>query len=199
MNNFSDLEFIERLKSRDHEAVTKVVEAYSDHLYKAALGMGFAKEEAKEVTHATWATFFEAIERFEGRSHIRTYLFGILYNKAKEQWRGDKKFSGPDPMDELFEQRFEESFDRSGHWQEPPRNPLKYAEDGEIAEIIERCLKALPALQRMAFTMKVILEENNEDICHKLGITNTNLRQLLFRGKGRLKTCIDGIYGNDEL
>lgn len=188
--NFSDPMFLGLLQRQDHEAITKIVEAYSTHIFNAALGMGFAPDQAKEVCHATWATFFEAISRFEGRSHVRTFLFGILYNKAMEHRRTSKKFESADPIEDYFDQ----CFDDTEHWVEAPNDPSRYSENRELLEIIEKCIEHLPLQQRAVFTMKEVLGEDPETICNELGISSTNLRQLLFRGKGRLKKCIDGAY-----
>jgi RNA polymerase sigma-70 factor (ECF subfamily) len=188
--NFSDPTFLVLLQKQDHDAITKIVEAYSTHLFNACLGMGFAPDQAKEVCHATWATFFEAVSRFEGRSHVRTFLFGILYNKAMEHRRASKKFENADPIEDHFDQ----CFDDTEHWIQRPSDPHRYSEDKEIMEIIEKCLEHLPFQQRIVFTMKEIMGEDTESICNELAISSTNLRQLLFRGKGRLKKCIDGAY-----
>lgn len=187
---FSDPQFLNLLQKQDHEAITKIVEAYSTHLFNAALGMGFAPDQAKEVCHAAWATFFEAVSRFEGRSHIRTFLFGILYNKAMEHRRASKKFESADPIEDYFDQ----CFDETEHWISAPQDPHRYSEDKEIMNIIERCLEHLPFQQRAVFMMKEVMGEEPEAICNELSISSTNLRQLLFRGKGRLKKCIDGAY-----
>lgn len=188
--SFSDPLFVKLLQGQDHEAVTKIVMAYSDHIFKACLGMGFASDQAREICHATWATFFEVLSRFEGRSHIRTFLFGILYNKVMEHRRASKKFEAHDPIDLEFDQ----SFDETGHWLVAPEDPSRYSEGREIMEIIEKCLEHLPEQQRVVFTLKEMMGEESEDICNELGISTTNLRQLLFRSKGRLKKCIDGAY-----
>ncbi len=182
--------FVERLQKQDQKAITEVVEAYSDHLYNAALGMGFRSEEAQDVAHSTWMTFLEVVGRFEGRSHIRTFLFGILYNKARELRRSKRKFDSYDPFDE----EFDELFDGSGHWIQRPINPHKYSENDEILRVIQKCMDHLPQNQRDVFVYKLVLEEESEVICNELGLSPTNLRQLIFRGKGHMKKCIDKIF-----
>jgi len=185
--HFSKPEFINNILKQDSLAITELVEAYSDHLFKACLGMGFAEDHAKEICHATWATFFEVVPNFKGGSHIRTFLFGILYNKVHEHRRTQKKHESYDPIEESFESEFLED----GHWMKPPTDPSKYCEDIELMKVIEKCLEHLPLNQRSAFTLKVVLEHDSEEICNELDISSTNLRQLLFRGKARLKKCID--------
>lgn len=81
--------------------------AYTDQLYRTSLGLGFDDSAARELVQTTWATFAEAVGKFEGRSHIRTYLFGILYNKASEARREHARFDVSYPVEELIEKRFD--------------------------------------------------------------------------------------------
>lgn len=185
--NFSDPLFIEELKAQKESAVTVIVQEYTSHLFKACLGMGFSEDMANDVSSATWATFFEVLPRFQGRSHIRTFLFGILYNKASEARRANKKFQDVEVIDEVMESRFIDD----GHWKDSHSSPHDYAQKVETFGIIEQCLEGLPFLQRSVFTLKVVEEEDNDDICNILEISNTNLRQLLYRGKNQLRECVE--------
>lgn len=186
--HFRTPEFVEKLKINDPESIKAVVEAYTGHIFKAGLGMGMGEQEAQEICQNTWITFFEIIKRFEGRSHVRTFIFGIFYKKCSEFKRSNAKFERHDPIDEIMEKRFLDD----GHWKENPGDPHKYVEKVEVLEIVEECLEHLPLQQRAAFTLKIIEENETGEVCEILGVTHTNLRQLLFRGKNRLKTCVDG-------
>jgi len=185
--NFSSPEFINRLKKRESKALSSIIEAYTSHLFKAGLGMGLNEEQAHDTAHAAWATFFEIIERFEGRSHIRTFLFGIFYNKVSELRRANLKFQKTDPIEDVMESRFQSD----GHWREGVMDPSVFAESAQTMSIVEKCLEALPFIQRAVFTMKVVEEEDTSDICNTLDISATNLRQLLYRGKNRLRECVE--------
>ncbi len=185
--NFSSPEFIEKLKNRDNQALSQIVEAYTSHLFKAGLGMGLSEEQAHDTAHAAWTTFFEIISRFEGRSHIRTFLFGIFYNKVSELRRANLKFDKTDPIEDVMESKFESD----GHWREGVMDPAIFAQSAQTVGIIAKCLEALPFIQRAVFTMKVVEEEDTIDICNSLDISATNLRQLLYRGKNRLRECVE--------
>ena len=84
---------------------------------RAARGAGLSPQRAEDVTQGTFATFIEVVPRFEGRSHVRTFLFGILYKKiaeARRELQRDQKF---DAIDDVVENRFK----TDGSWQRPPR------------------------------------------------------------------------------
>lgn len=76
-----------RIRTRDREAVEAVIRTYLPQVLRAARGAGLGVQEAEEVTQNTFTTFLEVAPRFEGRSHVRTWLFGILYRKISETRR----------------------------------------------------------------------------------------------------------------
>ena len=134
-----------RIRGQDPEALTTVVDAYLEQILRAARGAGLNRQQAEEVTQDTYTTFIETASRFEGRSHVRTWVFGILYRKIQEARRGFAKARRMDDIDEVFESRFDE---RSS-WSRPPRGPEDelFAEEarGEIGD----CLRAVPDLRRL--------------------------------------------------
>jgi len=186
--NFSSPQFLKKLKERDHLSVTQIVQAYTEQLYRTALGLGFAQDAAREVTQSVWTTFFEVVSKFEGRSHIRTFIFGILYNKASELKRDHRRFDSPDPIEEILDQRF----DVTGHWIKPPIDPEKFLMGTESGALIEKCLEGLPLNQRMAFFMKEVEERKSSEVCKILAVSGTNLGVLLYRARNRLRECIEG-------
>lgn len=184
---FKSEEFLNKLFEREEMAVSKLVKAYTQHLYKAALGMGLSEEKAHDVTHSCWLTFFEILDRFEKRSHVRTFLFGILYHKVSEQRRSNMKFENTDPIETVIESQFKSD----GHWAKDIREPSDQLEGKEAMSIIEKCLEHLPDLQKSVFMMKVVQEFDSDEICDALNIKATHLRQLLFRGRNRMKDCVE--------
>ena len=116
---FQTNEFVQRLKARDHAAISQLVRAYTEQLLRASLGLGFDSHRAEELVQSVWTTFFDVVSRFEGKSHIRTFLFGILYHKASELRRENSRFEATDPIEEILESRF----DQSGKWMKPPVGP----------------------------------------------------------------------------
>ena len=186
--NFSSKEFIESIKAGEDSARDSLVRTYTSHLYKAGLVMGLSVEQSHDVAQTTWLTFFDVVPRFEGRSHIRTFLFGILYNKVSELRRSNKKYSDTDPIEDIMETKFEEN----GHWKEGlPGDPEAVLESSQGLEIISECLDSLPDQQKSVFQLKIVEEEKSDDICNILEISATNLRQLLYRAKTRLRECVE--------
>lgn len=187
-DHFSAEEFIARLRTRDQAAVEQVVHAYTKHLYRAALGLGFNATLSHELVQTVWAAFFDAIPGFQGHSHIRTFIFGILYNKACELRRQENRLDTKDPIEDILDKHF----DAKGMWVDPPINPEQFLAAAETRELIEKCLETLPLNQRMAFTLKEIEENESSEICKILNITITNLGVLLYRARNHLREYIEG-------
>lgn len=182
-------ELIQKLKSRDREALESVVRLHTTHLYKACLGLGFGEHEAEDITQSVWITFFDVVHQFEGRSSVRTFLFGILYNKASELRKQNKRADPTENIEDILDSHFDER----GHWilSHSPVSPERFMESSQTLAIISKCLELLPLNQKMAFVLKEIEEEVTEEICNILCVTVTNLGVLLFRARNQLRECVD--------
>jgi RNA polymerase sigma-70 factor (ECF subfamily) len=150
----------ERIRARDPEVLQVVVETYLPQILRAARGVGLKPQEAEEVAQNTFTTFVESAERFEGRSHVRTWIFGILYRKISETRRKLGKDRQMDDIDEVFESRFDEN----GTWSQPSRAADVALEAKQTRQEIADCLEAAPSKQRMAFVLREVEGLSSEEI-----------------------------------
>ncbi len=191
--SIDDPKFAVRIRARDPEALQAVVQAYLGQILRAARGAGLDASRAEDVTQATFATFIEKAQEFEGRSHVRTWLFGILYNKIAEARREVRRDAPMDDIDDVVEQRF----DAYGSWARPPRPLEAEVYDSEVRERVKDCLEAAPTPQRLAFVLREVEGLTPEEICKILEVTRTNLGVLLHRVRSRLRDCLEakGVRG----
>lgn len=175
------------LRAKDPAAVERVIRDHTAVLLRGALALGLPESEAEELVQDTLATFLEAAARFEGRSSVRTFLFGILYRKGMERGRKRARELATDPADALFEGHF----DAAAHWNSMPRGPEKDADVKEIAALIALCLEELPPQQKAAFLLREVDREETDSICNALDVSDTHLRVLLFRARNRLRECLE--------
>ena len=149
--------------------------------------VGMSEEEAEDMVQDVFTTFLATLDRFEGKSQLRTWLFGILHNKVRERrrevWREEQR----DPVDEVFESRF----DGRGNWRTPPADIVASLESKEIGTAIGACLEMLPIAQREAFLLREVQEFATPEICKVLQVTVTNLNVLLHRARIRLRECME--------
>lgn len=184
--NLDSPAFYARIRERDTEALAAVVRAYLGQIVRAALGAGLDAASADDVAQATFSTFIEVAPRFEGRSTLRTWLFGILFRKIHEARRAGKR-NDQDNIDEVFESRF----DSGGSWQRPPTTPEMDFEAAEARIAIADCLGGAPERQRAAFTLREIEGMTTAEICKILAVSRTNLGVLLHRVRNRLRECLE--------
>lgn len=182
-----DPNFALRIRERDTEALEEVVRRYLPQVLRAARGAGLDAQLAEDVAQDTFVTFLETAPRFEGRSHVRTWLFGILYKKIAAARREQRRDLEIDSIDDVFEQRF----DAAGGWSRPPRPVDAEVYAAEVRQGIEGCLSKVPTTQRMAFVLREIERMDTEEICKILEVTRTNLGVLLHRVRNRLRECLE--------
>jgi RNA polymerase sigma factor (sigma-70 family) len=175
------------LRARDPAALRQVVDQHGRRLYRAARGMGFPPGDAEDVTQDVFVTFFETIERFEGRSEVGTWLFGILYRKAKEHRRANAREEPSDALDEAFEARF----NADGSWRQPPIPADRLVAAGQTAVALRECLAGLPTQYREVFQLRQVDDLSPADVSGMLGCTINHVGVMFHRARVRLRACLE--------
>jgi len=186
-------EIIAAFRAQNWVALEGLVQQYTEMLLKGALSLGFRDQQADDLVQSVWMTFFEVVSTFEGRSQVKTFLYGILINKSRELRRETKKNDNHDPIEEVMEERF----DQRGHWTRPPISPDRFIESLQNLKVIQDCIEHLPVNQRAAFCFREVDDLEMPEICKILDVTNTNLGVLLYRAKNRLRECIERKVGQN--
>lgn len=181
-------ELLEALRARDPSAIREVVDQHARRLYRAARGLGFSAADADDLAQEVFLTFLETLDRFEGRSTVGTWLFGILHHKARERRRAHAREDSTAEVEEAFEKRF----DARGHWQQPPVDADRLVESRQAGAMLRDCLDALPAQQREAFHLRQVEELSAAEAARIVGCTTNHIGVLLHRARLKLRTCLDG-------
>lgn len=172
------------------DSMEDLIARHTEPLLRTALGLGFDTGTAEELVQDTFVAFLEARDKFEGRSKVSTFLFGILYNKTRE-WR---RAQGKEPSLDAIEEKFDGQFIADGHWGPSLGPDLSEPEQGyhqgEIAHLLTQCLDDLPMAHRMAFTLKEAQGLPTPALCEALQTTATHIGVLLFRARNALRDCL---------
>ena len=177
----------QRLREGDRRVVEAVIDAYMRQIFRAALGAGLDETRAEDVTQATFVTFLEKADGFDGRSHVRTWIFGIMYNKIMETHRETRRAQDFDPIDEVVEQRFDER----GGWQRPPRRVDAGVHDEDLRKQIDDCMEGVPMSSQLALVLREVEGFSTKEICDILKLTRTHLGVALHRGRNRIRECLE--------
>jgi len=150
--------------------------------------MGFPAGEAEDLAQDVFVTFLETIERFEGRSEVGTWLFGILIRKARERRRLQAREQLSEPLDEAFEGRF----NADGSWRQPPIPADRLVAATETAVALRQCLVGLPEHYREVFQLRQIDELSAAAVSGMLGCTINHVNVMFHRARVRLRACLEG-------
>lgn len=198
---------IEALRRRDEAAFAALVQRFAGPMLRLARMYARSAAVAEEVVQEAWLGVLQGIERFEGRSSFKTWLFRILVNRART--RADREartipFSsvGLDTQDGVDEpavpvERFRPAGDPVApfHWGAPPRSwgesPEEQLLSQETMGVVARAIAALPPAQREVVTLRDVEGWTAEEVCNVLEISDTNQRVLLHRGRGFVRAALE--------
>jgi RNA polymerase sigma-70 factor (ECF subfamily) len=204
-----DADLVGRLRAGDEAAFRELVRGMHRALSRVALAFVADAASAEEVVQETWVAVVAQIDRFEQRSSVRTWIGSILVNRAKTRAVRDKRSV---PFSSLSSEDREpvepERFNAAGFWSAPPRKwglpgegrdsgPESLALRKEAREAIERELARLPESQRTVVVLRDLEEWSSEEVCNVLGLSETNQRVLLHRGRLRLRAALERYHSGD--
>jgi RNA polymerase sigma-70 factor (ECF subfamily) len=148
-------------------------------LYRFALRATRDPELARDLSQEALLAAVAQGGTFAGRSSLRTWVIGILSHKVIDHFR--RRSARP-----------EEEADDPDLLKAPSAQDVErvVAARQELAAV-DRALKALPELERMALLMVDVEGLEREDCCRVLGVSATHLRVLLHRARNRLRRKIE--------
>jgi RNA polymerase sigma-70 factor, ECF subfamily len=191
-------ELIERLRAGDERAFVDLVDRYHASMVRVASSFVPSRAVAEEVVQDTWMGVLKGIDRFEGRSSLKTWIFRILVNRARTTGAREPRAVELDTGDGLSSDRFSPE----GRWREPPAVWSDDIEDRlaapEIAASIRTMVEQLPESQRQVVTLRDIEGLSSGDVCGMLGITEGNQRVLLHRARTRIRASLENDLRKQE-
>jgi RNA polymerase sigma-70 factor (ECF subfamily) len=189
-----DPALVARLRAGDEAAFLSLVRAHHDAMLRVAMAHVPGRAVAEEVVQETWLAALRGLERFEGRSSVKTWLFRILVNRARTrgpQERRSVPFSALAPEGDegsVDADRFLPAEDRwAGHWIDPPRAFGELPEDVLLGAETRRCVEAaiatLRPAQREVITLRDVDGWSAAEVCEALELSEANQRVLLHRAR----------------
>jgi RNA polymerase sigma-70 factor, ECF subfamily len=187
-----DADLVRRLQDGDESAFVELVDRYQLQLLRLAHATVGNRAVAEEVTQDTWLAVIRGIERFEGRSSLRTWLYRVLLNRARSAAGKERRAGRADD-------HLEERFGRDGHWDTPPVEWADQVDDAvvaaELARRVQVLLPRLPDSQRQVVILHDVEHLEPDEINSMLGITDGNQRVLLHRARTRLRAMLAAEMG----
>jgi RNA polymerase sigma-70 factor (ECF subfamily) len=198
----SDAELVEALRAGDDQAFRELVVQWHAPLLRVAQIFVPSRAVAEEVVQETWLRVLGALDRFEGRSSLKTWVFRILTNTAKTRAQREGRvipFSslhdpGRVPEAAVDADRFlpDDDAHHPGAWSSPPRElPEERLLAAETRAHIAAAIEALPANQRAVITLRDVEGWGSDEVCNALDLTEVNQRVLLHRARARVRNALE--------
>jgi len=191
------------VRAGDEAAFRRLIAEYGPAMLRVARRHVSNRAIAEEIVQDAWLGVLRGLERFEGRSSLRTWIFRILRNTAISRAEREVRtvpFSslddeGDDPAVE--ESRFQAEGRWAGHWAAPPEawSPEARLLDAETRDVVERAIAELPRAQAMVISLRDVEGFSPEEVCNVLEISESNQRVLLHRARSRVRAALEDHLG----
>jgi RNA polymerase sigma-70 factor, ECF subfamily len=198
----AEADLLARLRAGDETAF----EALVAQLYGTMLTLArtYVKDRAvaEEVVQETWLAVIRGLDRFEGRSSLKTWILSILVNQAKTRGTREARtvpFASLAPEDDapaVEPERFRGPHEQyTGGWRSFPANWSATAgtivEDRETIRVAMRAIAELPLTQQTVIRMRDVEGYSSEEVCATLDVSEANQRVLLHRARSRVRSALE--------
>lgn len=150
---------------------------------------------AEDLVQDVLVSVIEQHEKWRGDSSLQTWATAIFRNKVADWYRSSARrrlvqvnaldAGAADPVDDLY--------DSHGYYREPIpawQQPENRAEQGQLMDLLERCVGGLPPRLGRVFVMRDWLGFETDEICGHMGINPDNCRTMLHRARMSLRQCM---------
>ena len=204
-----DQVLIARLQAGDENAFAQLVEHYNASMVRIASIYVNEFAIAEEVVQDTWIAVLKGLDRFEGRSSFKTWIFTILSNRAKTRATRENRYV---PL-ELSDEPDDDSpnavrFNPASHpyadswaegcvphaWESIPETQLL---GRETRSIIFRTIESLSPNQQQVIRLRDVDGFSAEEVCHMLQLSESNQRVLLHRARERVRQALDTYFAQE--
>ena len=195
---------LEALRRGDEDAFRELVREHTPFLMRLVMMHVPSRAIAEEVVQDTWLAVLEGLDRFEGRSSLRTWIASIALNKARTRGTREGRIlpfallrrryeegGGPAVDPDRFQGRRGE---RPGWWARPPEaweDPERRLEAAETRDVMLRAISELPPRQREVITLRDLAGWDAGEVCNALDLTETNQRVLLHRARSKVRAALE--------
>jgi RNA polymerase sigma-70 factor (ECF subfamily) len=195
-----EAELLARLRAGDEQAFEALVARLYGTMLTVARTYVKDRAVAEEVVQDTWLGVINGLDRFEGRSSLKTWILSILVNQAKTRGTREARtvpFASLEPDDHapaVDPERFRGPHEQyTGGWRAFPGNwnAASIVEDRETLRVAMRAIAELPLTQQTVIRMRDVEGYSSEEVCATLDVSEANQRVLLHRARSRVRSALE--------
>ena len=182
-----------------------MVNRYNRAMIRLAMAYVPSRAVAEEVAQDAWLAMVQGLSGFKGQSSLKTWLFGILLNRAKTKGYRERRSvafstlrsqgttSGKSRADDwaalkdLISDRLAPGWGLSS----ADVSPEDQALGSELRLCLEEAIGCLPPAQRAVIVLRDIEGWGSGEICDLLGISPENQRVRLHRARLRVRSAVE--------
>jgi len=196
-----DAGLVARLKAGDPDAYREAVRRYTPGMLAVARYYT-DHSSAEDIVQDCWAKVVTAIQGFEGRSGLSTWLHRIVANRAKNTLRHRQRELTTD-FSKALDPDLASRFKPNGRWAVPPRMTTSESaeallENGALSDCLDKHLSQLPEAQRSALMLYEAHQRHSDEVCNILDVSASNLRVLLHRARQKIFLMVEHFQESGE-
>lgn len=172
-----DLELLPALRRRDAAAFAQLFDAYSDKVYRLAVGLLGDEDEAEGVVQDTFMRLLDRLDQFEGRARLGTWLYRVAYNLSIDQIR--KRGRALSLVDDLDDDQIPLPA-VFADWRDAPE---VWLDSAELSEKLDQAIASLPPKLRAVFILREIEGATTAECAQVLGISEGAAKVRLHRAR----------------
>jgi RNA polymerase sigma-70 factor (ECF subfamily) len=197
-----EADLVQRLRKGEEAAFEELVESYYGTLLAVAQSYVKTRAVAEEVVQDAWLGVLRGLDRFEGRSSLKTWIISIVINIAKSRGVREARtvpfaaLAAEGEEAAVEPERFRGASDAfPGHWWAYPANWNDHPEEvtlgRETLKVVTEAIEQLPDAQRVVITMRDVAGCSPEEVCDALQLAEGNQRVLLHRARSRVRAALE--------
>ena len=186
---------IERSRSGDAQAFSRLVGRYEDRIYRLAKHVCVGlPAEADDVYQDTFLTAFKKLKSFRGDSELGTWLYRIASNLCLMRRR--KKSS--EPFVPLLDRPHDHDDGEAHQFRDWSPTPEEAANKKELIEKVTGALAKLPMDYRLVLTLRDVEGLSTAETAKILKLSAAAVKSRLHRGRLFLRDEFERAFGAKE-
>ncbi|HEX5036160.1 MAG TPA: sigma-70 family RNA polymerase sigma factor [bacterium] len=191
-SKLEETELIEGLRRGREDAYRKLIDLYSDKLYRLALRILRQEEDAREILQEVFVKVLKKVGEFQGGSSLYTWLYRVTVNESLMR----RREKAGHPKEESFEDllphyEFGYLIDDTRDW---TQGADKRFECEEFHNLVRQLVDELPEELKTAYVLKDLEEISEDEVCGILDITKPTMKNRVHRARLILRKRIEKHY-----
>lgn len=191
LQQYSDLEIIEKINDGDVKLFEILIRRYNPFLYKIGRTYRYNHQDTEDLMQDAYVNTFFSLKKFEHRSSFKTWITRIMLNlcyQRKHKLSFKNEITGDDIQNEKSNIMFHQS-----------TNNEKITVNKELGRVLENAIHQIPEDYRIVFSLRELNGLSVAETAEALDISESNVKVRLNRAKTMLQKEIKKMYSPEEI